>query len=276
MTDKNFSFLQNCKNAIITGASSGIGLEYAKQLAARKINLILLARRKDRLEEICQELSNHYDISVTYISVDLSKIDEVQKVCQEILKISPVDILINCAGFATLGELSSVSFETHSQMITLHINTVVALCHSIIPKMQEQNRGIIINVASIGAFIPTRGNSVYSATKAFLITFSENINLELERTNIIVQAICPGFTKTEFHQVGHFSNFDSSIIPRKLWMSVTDVVSTSLAKLKKNKVIVIPGLKNRLFVRFYQSFIIQTFIKSQRKKALKKSLNSIR
>jgi len=269
MNDKNFSVLQNCKNAVITGASSVMGLEYAKQLAARKINLILLARRKDRLEEICQELSNTYNISATSISVDLSKIDEVQKVCQQILKISPIDILINCAGFATLGKFSSVSLETHSQMINLHIKAVVALSHLIIPKMQEQNRGIIINVASIGSFTPIRGNSIYSATKSFLITFSENINLELERTNIIVQAICPGYTKTEFHHVGHFSSFDSSVIPRKLWMSVSDVVSTSLAKLKKNKVIVIPGLKNRLLVKFYRSFIIQSFIKSKRKKYLK-------
>ncbi|NPD90189.1 MAG: SDR family oxidoreductase [Asgard group archaeon] len=274
MNDKNFSVLQNCKNAVITGASSGIGLEYAKQLATKKINLILIARRKDRLEETCQELSNAYDISATFISADLSKIEEVQRVCQEILKIAPIDILINCAGFATLGEFSSVSLETHSQMINLHINAAVSLCYFLIPKMQEQNRGIIINVASQGALVTTKGNSIYSATKSFLVTFSEHINLELEKTNIIVQALCPGFTKTEFHHVGHFSNFDSSVIPKKLWLYATDVVSTSLAKLEKNKVIVIPGLKNRLLVRFYKSFITQSFIKYKRKKVQKELMSS--
>jgi short-subunit dehydrogenase len=268
MKYKNPSVLQNCKNAVITGASSGIGLEFAKQLAARKINLILIARRKERLDEICKELSNTYNISAKAIPADLANFDEIQKVIQEILKISPIDILINCAGFATLGYFASVPLEAYSEMISLHINAAVALCYFLLPKMQEQNQGIIINIASIGAFTPIRGNSVYSATKSFLITFSENINLELERTNIIVQVLCPGYTKTEFHHVRDFSSFDSSVIPEKLWMSVSDVVAISLAKLKKNKIIVIPGLKNRLLVKFYNSFIIQSFIKYKRKKVL--------
>ncbi|MFW9918035.1 MAG: SDR family NAD(P)-dependent oxidoreductase [Candidatus Thorarchaeota archaeon] len=271
MKDTTSSVFHHCKTAVITGASSGIGLEYARQLAARKIDVILLARRKDKLEEICLNLSNTHDISASFIPVNLSNIDEVQNVCQEILKKSPIDILINCAGFATRGEFTSVSLETHFQMISLHVNSAVALCHSILPTMQTQNRGIIINVASIGAFTPTQDNSIYSATKSFLVAFSQNLNVELEGTNIIVQAVCPGFTKTEFHHVGHFSDFDASVIPERLWMSATDVVSTSLAKLKKNKVILIPGFKNRLFLRLHRTFLVQLYIKSRRKKALEKS-----
>ena len=266
MFDKKLSILKKCENAVITGASSGIGLEYAKQLASKKINLILIARRKERLEEICQELSNTFDISASFISADLSKKEEIQRVCQEIQKRSSVDILINCAGFATSGEFTSVSLETHFQMINLHNKAAITLCHFFIPKMKEQNRGIIINVASMSAFTPTSGNSVYSATKSFLISFSEHLKLELEKANIMVQALCPGFTETEFHHVGYLSNYDSSVIPKKLWMNVSDVVSISLAKLKKNKVVVIPGLKNKLLVRFFQNFIIQSLIKAKRKK----------
>lgn len=270
MKDTISSVLRDCKTAVITGASSGIGLEYAKQLAARKIDVILLARRKDKLEEICLDLSNTHDISASFIPVDLSKLDEIQNVCQELLKKSPIDILINCAGFATRGEFVSLSLETHFQMISLHINAAVALCHSFLPIMQQQNRGIIINVASIGAFTPTRDNSIYSATKSFLVAFSQNLNVELENTNVIIQAVCPGFTKTEFHHVGHFSDFDASVIPERLWMSATEVVSTSLAKLKKDKVILIPGFKNRLFLRLHRTFLVQKYISSKRKKALEK------
>ncbi len=271
MKDTTSSVFHHCKTAVITGASSGIGLEYARQLAAMKIDVILLARRKDKLEDICSNLSNTHDISASFIPVDLSNIDEVQNVCEEILKKSPIDILINCAGFATRGEFADVSLETHFQMISLHVNAAVALCHSILPSMRTQNRVIIINVASIGAFTPTRENSIYSATKSFLVTFSQNLNVELESTNIIVQAVSPGFTKTEFHHVGDFSDFDPSVIPERLWMSASDVVSTSLTKLKKNKVILIPGFKNRLFLKLHRNPIVQKYIKSQRKKAMEKS-----
>ena len=270
MKNKKNQVLENCKNAIITGASSGLGLEFATELAKKKINLILIARRKEKLKQICLNLEKTYGITATYFPTDLSKNDEIISLFQEIPKNTPVDILVNCAGFGTLGNFSSVALESYSKMISVHINATVALSHFFLPKMQKQNRGIIINVASIAALVPSKGNTVYGGTKSFITTFSENLNLEIENPNIIIQALCPGLTKTEFHKVGHFSEFNPSTIPRKLWMSVNEVVSISLAKLKKNRVILIPGIKNRFIVKIARNFIGKAYIRYQKKKIKKK------
>lgn len=139
------------------------------------------------------------------------------------------------------------------RMFHLHMAACVLLTHAGLQEMLKRKGGAIINVSSVAAFTLTPGNVMYDATKAFLHTFSENLRLEIEDNGIRIQALCPGFTRTEFHKVGDYSNFDRSIIPDTFWMSPDDVVSLSLKMLEKNKkVIFIPGWKNRLFTWLIQ------------------------
>ena len=267
MKEKQSKVFKKYKTAVITGASSGIGLEFAHRFAKMHINLVLIARRANKLEEICSELSNRYKIKASYIVSDLSLDENVRKSIDQLKKFELIDILVNGAGFGTLGEFSEVPIEMHFQMINLHINAAVRLCHAVLPSMQKRNQGIIINVASVGAFIPGRGNAIYGATKSFLITFTENLQSELVGSGILLQALCPGFTRTEFHSVGHFSSFDSSIIPKWLWMTRKEVVDYSISSLPKKRLIAIPGRKNRWIVKMSKSVFVQAYLKVKQKKS---------
>lgn len=234
--------------ALITGASAGMGLCFAKQLAQKGFDLILLARRKDRLQEIADKLASDYSIRCEIIVADLANTEEINKVADHIRQIGNLDILINNAGFATIGYFADVPIEKTMQMFHLHMASCVLLTHAGLSGMLKRKRGAIINVSSVAAFTLTPGNVMYDATKDFLKTFSENLHLETEDKGVRIQALCPGFTRTEFHEVGDFVHFDRSVVPDHLWMTADEVVSLSLRALDKNrKVIFIPGWKNRLF-----------------------------
>ncbi|PKN88954.1 MAG: NAD(P)-dependent oxidoreductase [Deltaproteobacteria bacterium HGW-Deltaproteobacteria-1] len=248
MSQKNiFLDWKNPGKALITGASAGMGFCFAKQLAQKGFDLILVARRRDRLQEIADKLASDYSIQCEIISADLSDIDEIKKTAACVKQIGNLDVLINNAGFATIGDFADVPIEKTMQMFNLHMASCVLLTHAGLPGMIKRKRGAIINVSSVAAFTLTPGNVMYDATKAFLKTFSENIQLEVRGHGIRIQALCPGFTRTEFHEVGDFKNFDRSAVPDSLWMMPDDVVSLSLKALEENKeVVFIPGWKNRL------------------------------
>ncbi len=232
--------------ALITGASSGIGLSFARQLAQKGFNLILLARRKERLHAIADELESQHSIHCDIIQADLSKTGDIQKAIESIRSMNDLDMLVNNAGFATFGYFADVPVEKSLGMMNVHLTATVQLTHAAIGGMRQRNRGAIINVSSIGSFVLSPGNVVYDATKSFLNTFSENLKLEMQDTDIRIQALCPGFTRTEFHEVGDFKNYDRKAIPESMWMSPDDVVSLSLKALGKNRRIVyIPGWKKR-------------------------------
>jgi len=234
-------------SALITGASSGIGLSFAKQLAQNGFNLILLARRKNRLEKIARELESRNDIRCDIIQADLSNIEEIKKTTDYIREIDDLDFLVNNAGFATIGYFADVPIEKSLRMLNVHITATMQFTHAAIHGMLERKRGAIVNVSSLGSFLLTPGNVVYDSTKSFLNTFSENLRLEFEDMDIRVQALCPGLTLTEFHEVGDLENYDKSAIPNSMWMSPDTVVSLSLKALEKNKkTIFIPGWKKRL------------------------------
>lgn len=248
MSEKNY-FLdwENPGKALITGASSGIGASYAKQLAEKGFDLILLARRKDRLQALADKLQTDYSIRCEIISADLSNGEEMQKMVHYIHQVDNLDILINNAGFATIGCFADIPLEKSMRMFDLHMTASLQLSHAALQVMLKRKRGAIINVSSLGAFMLTPGNVLYDATKAFLATFSENLELEVKDKGIKIQALCPGFTRTEFHEIGDFKNFDRSVIPDSLWMMPDEVVSLSLKALEKDKeVVFIPGWKKRL------------------------------
>ena len=207
----------------------------------------MLARRKDRLQAIADELESGNSIRCEIIQADLSEIGDITKAADYISQIDDLDILVNNAGFATLGYFADVHVEKSIRMLNVHITATMQFTHAAIKGMLERKRGAIINVSSMGAFILTPGNVVYDSTKSFLNTFSENLKLEVQDMGIRIQALCPGLTRTEFHEVGDLKNYDRSAVPDSLWMSPDKVVSLSLKALEKDKkIIFIPGWKKRL------------------------------
>jgi uncharacterized protein len=238
---------KNPGKVFITGASSGIGASYAKTFAENGYDLVLLARRKDRLQALAKQLESGGSIDCEIISADLAEQEEIKKVTNHIRQIDNLDILINNAGFATIGNFANIPIEKSMRMFHTHMTATVQFTHAALQVMLKRERGAIINVSSMGAFMLTPGNVLYDATKSFLATFSENLWLEVRDKGIKVQALCPGFTRTEFHEVGDFKNFDKSVIPDSLWMMPDEVVRLSLKALENSRdVVFIPGWKKRL------------------------------
>jgi len=237
----------NPGKAFVTGASSGIGLSFAKLLAQQGFDLILLARRKARLEAIASELESQYTIRCEIIQADLSEIGDIKKTVDYLRQINDLDVVVNNAGFATHGYFADVPVEKSLGMLNVHLTATIQFTHAAIQGMLTRKRGAIINVSSIGSFVLTPGNVVYDATKSFLNTFSENLKLEMQDMDIKIQALCPGFTRTEFHEVGDLKNYDRKAIPDSMWMSPDEVALLSLKALgKSEKTIFIPGWKKRL------------------------------
>ena len=232
--------------ALVTGASSGIGEAFARELASRNYDLIIVARRKHRLEELAEELKSSYPISIDAIVADLSAEKDIKQVEEHIKKIKNLDMLVNNAGFGTSGYFYDVSPEKSVNMINVHVLAATRFCRAALPGMIKRNKGSIINVSSLASFYPLKGNTIYNATKNYLNMFSRSIQKELKDYNIKVQALCPGFTYTEFHDTDEFKDFNRSSVPKFLWMPAQDVAKRSLKALRKNKVIFIPGIKNRI------------------------------
>jgi short-subunit dehydrogenase len=232
--------------ALITGVSSGIGEAFARELASRNYDLVIIARRKDRLEELAEELKSNYPISVDVIVADLSTEKGIKRVEEHIKKVENIDMLINNAGFGTSGNFYDVLLEKSINMINVHVLATTRFCRAALPGMIKRNKGSIINVSSLASFYPLKGNTIYNATKNYLNMFSRSLQNELKKSRIRVQALCPGFTITEFHDTDEFKNFDRSKVPKFLWMSAQDVVKRSLKALRRKKVIFIPGIKNRI------------------------------
>ena len=259
---------KNPGKVFITGASSGIGASYAKAFAENGYDLVLLARRKDRLQALAKQLESGGSIDCEIISADLAEQEEIKKVTNHIRQIDNLDILINNAGFATIGYFADIPIEKSMRMFHTHMTATVQFTHAALQVMLKRERGAIINVSSMGAFMLTPGNVLYDATKSFLATFSENLWLEVSDKGIKIQALCPGFTRTEFHEVGDFKNFDKSAIPDSLWMMPDEVVWLSLKALENSRdVVFIPGWKNRLFKWIIQhSSIIREILQRRAKK----------
>jgi short-subunit dehydrogenase len=259
-----FGEWKNPGKVFITGASSGIGASYAKAFAKNGFDLVLLARRKDRLQAIANQLESDNSIHCEIISADLADKEDIKKAANHIRQIDNLDMLINNAGFATIGCFIDIPIEKSMRMFHTHMTATVQFTHAALQVMIKRKRGAIINVSSMGAFILTPGNVLYDATKSFIATFSENLWLEVRDKGIKVQALCPGFTRTEFHEVGDFKNFDKRAIPNSLWMMPDEVVRLSLKALKNSrKVVFIPGWKKRLikWIIQHSSIIRESFQK---------------
>jgi hypothetical protein len=256
--------------ALITGASAGIGMEFARQLAQMRFSLVLVARREDRLRSLAANLEQEYRITTEFLSADLAQDDGIAAVVARIKNEPNLDVLVNNAGFGSVGTFATANFDHQIEMLRVHNLAPVHLCRAALPGMISRGRGAIINVASLASYLPAAGSVMYSATKAFLRMLSESIALELEGTGVVIQALCPGFTHTEFHEAGELEGTGEMPIPKGMWMSVDSVVKDSLKGVKDGKVVVVPGLKNRVFRSLIKSSIFGGIAKNMTKKTFLK------
>ncbi len=235
------------KTALITGASGGIGAAFARRLASLGYNLILVARREQRLAALASQLQQSYPVSAEFLVADLSKTAGITRVERRIAELESLHVLINNAGFGAPGQfVEEANLHKYLDMIHVHVIASTRLCRAALPQMIAQHNGRIINVSSLAAFMPVPGSATYSASKAYLNVFSGALQAELRGTGIKVQALCPGFTHTEFHDTPEYQGYDRSEIPELLWMSAEEVAAQSLNALDRNQVIFVPGFKNRL------------------------------
>lgn len=225
---------------LITGASSGIGEVFARKLAARGDNLLLVARSEDKLISLCNELGRMYDTRAQYFTTDLSERDAPARLFEETQKRElEIDFLINNAGFGSMGDFARLDLERESNMIDLNVRALVELTHLFLVPMRERKSGSIINVASTAGFQPVPFMGTYAATKAFVLSFSEALWEENRPYGVKVMALCPGVTQTNF--------FDAAKIqkpPARISQTPEAVVDTALRALARGKSSVISGWTN--------------------------------
>lgn len=238
---------QNARVAVITGASAGLGEVYAEKLAARGYTLVLAARRADRLEALRRRLESGFGVAVSFFAGDLSQPEPLEELALRLESVPRVDLLVNNAGFGTLGVFWKTDYARQEAMHRLHVNATMRLSRSVLPGMIERNEGAIINVASVAGFFRSAGNASYCATKGWMCDFTEALRLELDDAGsaVVVQALCPGFTYTEFHDVLGVSR---EALGKAWWMSADFVVEESLRGLATRKLFVIPGWRYKLLV----------------------------
>lgn len=246
------------RTALITGASSGLGASFARQLAARGYQLILVARRQERLERLAAELGARHALRVEVLPADLSQTAGIERVVERIVGQPTLDLLVNNAGFGTTGPFTASDPARQLAMIQVHVVASVRLCQAALPGMIRRGRGSIINVSSVVALLPPLpGNVTYTATKSYLARFSEALQLELSGSGVRVQALCPGLTRTEFHSSPEFKDFGPARTPALLWMTADQVVSRSLRALENGRgVIYVPGWQNKLIVLLFGNRIL--------------------
>lgn len=228
---------------LITGASSGIGEEFARQFAKKGHSLILTARSSDKLEKLSEELSHAYNVSIHVITQDLAQIDsaeELHKKCQELDL--EVNFLVNDAGVGLIGKFDSHDLNRVQEMLILNIVTLTKLTYLFLPQLKKL-QGTLLNVASQVAFEPAPEMAAYGATKAYVLNFTEALRVELEESNVKVMALCPGPTYTKF-----FERADTT--PDRInfkFRTPQEVVSSAIEGLEKDNPVTIPGWENQVW-----------------------------
>jgi uncharacterized protein len=232
--------------AVVTGASAGIGKAFCERLAARGHDLLLVARDGNRLEALKQELEQRYGARVDVFPADLTIDTDVSLLAETLARSPNLALLVNNAGFGTRDTLADASPARQEAMLQLHTVAPMRLTQAALPVLLKNKRGAVLNVSSVASFLFSANNVNYCATKAYLRAFSEGLAAELVGTGVRVQALCPGFTRSEFHRR---MGVDANEVPGWMWMSATKVVETSLAALERGwPVVCVPGLRYKLIV----------------------------
>lgn len=233
--------------ALITGASAGIGEAIARELARRRWNLVLSARRRERLEALARELAAAHGIEAMPLVADLAE-PAAPAVIEATLSAHgiAVDLLVNNAGYGLPGFYHKTAWSDQARFLQVMLTAPCELTHRLLPAMRTRKRGYILNVASLAGLIPgSAGNTLYGAVKAFLVSFSQSLALENRDLGIKVSALCPGFTFSEFHDVSQARHLVQQL-PKWMWMSAEEVARRGLDALFAGKVVYVPGAVNRI------------------------------
>jgi hypothetical protein len=241
--------LDDC-NALITGASAGIGREFARQLASRARSMILVARRDERLIELADQLQReHPKLTVHVRKVDLADLEQLRGFLESLDRDKlEVDLLINNAGLGDSGAFAESDPDRDKEMTIVNVATLTLITRHLLPPMIAKHRGAILNVSSSASFLPIPLSAVYAATKAYVTSFSEALGAELYGTGISVCALCPGPVVTEFQQVAKREGVQPDIGPKFLVVTVEQVVRDALAALEADRPLVIPGFAMKLLM----------------------------
>ncbi len=222
--------------ALVTGASAGIGRAFAERLAREGHDLVLVARDRARLERLAAALRADHGVGVEVLVADLADREATATVCDRLAdELRPVDLLVNNAGFGLRRAFLDNDLREEEAGLDVMVRAVMLTCHAAGRAMRERRRGAIVNVSSVASFI---ANGTYSAEKAFVTVFSEGLASELSGTGVTVTALCPGFTRTEFHQRARMR---ISALPEAMWLDADDVVQQALADVAAGKVVSVPG-----------------------------------
>ena len=236
--------------ALVTGATSGIGESFTRLLASHNYNVVLVARDLPRLKERAAALEAKFAVSTHVIQADLATDDGCLRI-EKYIRDNQIDVLINNAGFGTNKAFTMSTLDIEQQLLDVLVRTPMRLMHVALPPMKQRNNGIIINVSSVAGYI---AGGTYSASKSYLTVLSESLNTELSATNVKVSALCPGFTRTEFHQRGKMS---MKGLPNFLWLNADRLVEQSWRDGLKGKAVSVPGWQYKLLV-----FVVHTVPRS--------------
>lgn len=229
--------------ALVTGASSGIGLAFAERLAREAWDLVLVARRRERLEELAARLRDAHERRVDVLAADLTDPAGVHAVERRIAAEPTLELLVNNAGLGTSGAFAELDRDGEEQEVRLNVVALVRLTHAALEAFRARGHGTVVNVSSLAGFQPAPFNATYGATKAFVNAFTQALHEELRGTGLRVQLLCPGFTRTEFQDV---AGVDNEGVPAFAWMEPEAVVEASLAGLRRGELVVIPGAGNKV------------------------------
>jgi uncharacterized protein len=230
------------RTALVTGASSGIGESFARLLAAGGCDLVLVARRADRLNDLAAGLRDAHKVDVTVLPADLTT-DEGIEVVAGRLSGAPTELLVNNAGRSARGNFAEQPPELVDAQISLNVRALARLARSAVGGMLERGHGGILNVSSMSGFAPSPGTAVYGATKAFVTSLSESMHAELAGTGVHVTALCPGLTRTEFHAA---NNVDPGYLPKLAWLDADDVARAGLDAVAAGRAVAVPSVQYKV------------------------------
>ena len=236
--------------ALVTGATAGIGESFTRLLAENNYNIVLVARDLPRLNERAAQLQTQYKVQTQVIQADLAT-DAGCAVVEQYIANNQIDVLINNAGFGINKAFTVSALDAEQQLLDVLVRTPMRLMHVALPQMKQRNKGVVINVSSVASFI---AGGTYSAAKSYLTVLTESLHTELTGTNVKISALCPGFTRTEFHQRGRMS---MKGLPNFMWLASDELVAKAWRDALKGEAISIPGWQYKLLV-----FVIQRLPRS--------------
>jgi len=254
---------QKRETVLITGASAGIGLELACVFAENGFDLVIVARREHELERLASRCRRDHGVQVKVVAMDLMTPSAPEKLVQQLQDEEiAVDILVNNAGLMDMGAFAEIEVERHERLLHLNVVVLTSLTRRLLPGMIERGSGRIMNVASTSSFQPVPALALYAASKAFVLSFSESLSEELQETGVTVTALCPGITKTDMYDRAHQEHETVQSLPSMFLSEVGDVAREGYEACIAGRVVVVPGLPNRLVassVGLYPRWVVRKF-----------------